>query len=286
MSSRPVPAPHSAAQLAAQVQARAAADAVREHRQAIASVANSRSGMCMADGWNVSYQTLEGDYAIDAAIVDRLLAGAPLQRGPWMRAPPAPRQAPEAPNGSSAIKQYLFPPPAKGAPGTLERLGEEAGGTIWGPGNIAANSTAALAGALQGMGEASSAQRFSEGLREILAGRVQSVKVAPNIDLYNSALGHQPPRVRLRVRGLPIKVVTQAIPATGGPVTQWRANGPGTKCEPEDRQHDGAADAQCGGAGGRTPSAGGAALGHVEGGWWIPHFCAQHGAGCLSSDRG
>ena len=51
--------------------------------------------------------------------------------------------------------------------------------------------------------------------------------IAPIIELYNSAQGRQAPRVRLRVRGLPIKV-TQAIPAMGGPVTQWRVNGPGT----------------------------------------------------------
>lgn len=34
--------------------------------------------------------------------------------------------------------------------------------------------------------------------------------------------------MRLRVGGLPIKVVTAMIPATGGPVTQWRVTGPGT----------------------------------------------------------
>ena len=78
------------------------------------------------------------------------------------------------------------------------------------------------------MGEAGSARRFTEGLRDILAGRVKVVNIAPNIELYNSAQGRQPPRARLRVRGLPIKVVTQAIPATGGAVTQWRVNGPGT----------------------------------------------------------
>jgi hypothetical protein len=228
MSSVPVPASQSAAQMAANAQARAAADAVRDHRRAIASMANSRGGMCLADGWNVSYETLDGDFAIDAATVDRLLVGAPLQRGPWMSTAPAPRRAPAAPSGPSAMEQYLFPPPAAGAPGSIGRLGEEAGGAVWGPGNIAANSTAALAGALQGVGEAGSARRFTEGLRDILAGRAKVVNIAPNIELYNSAQGKQPPRVRLRVRGLPIKVVTQAIPATGGPVTQWRVNGAGT----------------------------------------------------------
>jgi hypothetical protein len=228
MSSVPAPASHSAAQLAANTQARAAADAVRDHRRAIATMANSRSGMCLANGWNVSFDELNGDFAIDADTVDRLLGGGPLQRGPWMSAAPAPRRAPAAPSGPSAAEKYLFPPAAAGAPGSLERLGEEAGGAVWGPGNIAANSTAALAGALQGVGEASGARRFTEGLRDILAGRAKVVTIAPNIELYNSAQGKQPPRVRLRVRGLPIKVVTQAIPATGGPVTQWRVNGPGT----------------------------------------------------------
>ncbi len=228
MSSVPVPATHNAAQMTANTQARAAADAVRTYRQAIASMANSRGGMCLADGWDVSYQTLNGDFAIDATTVQQLLGAAPPQRGPSMSAAPAPLRSPVAPSGPSAVQQYLFPAPAVGAPGSLGRLGEEAGGAVWGPGNIAANSAAALAGALQGVAEASSATRFTEGLREILAGRVKAVTLAPNIELYNSAQGRQPPRVRLRVRGLPIKVVTQAIPATGGPVTQWRVNGPGT----------------------------------------------------------
>jgi hypothetical protein len=69
-------------------------------------MASSRGGMCLADGWNASYQTLDGDFAMDVATVDRLLVGAP---------------------------------------GSLGRLGEETGAAVWGPGNIAANSTAALA---------------------------------------------------------------------------------------------------------------------------------------------
>jgi len=228
MSSVPVSPSLSAVQLAGQMQARAAADAVREHRLAVASMANSRGGMCMANGWNVSQQTLDGDFAIDAATVDRLLQGGPWQRGPSLSAAPAPRRGPVAASGPSAIEQYLFPPPAAGAPGSLARLGEEAGAAVWGPGNIAANSTAALAGALQGMGEASSARRFADGLRDILAGRVKVVNIAPNIELYDAAQNRQAPRARLRVRGLPIQVVTQAIPATGGPVTQWRVNHAGT----------------------------------------------------------
>jgi hypothetical protein len=195
----------------------------------MAAMANSRGGMCLADGWNVSYQTLDGDFAMDAATVDRLLVGAaPLQRGPSMRAAPSAPRSPAAPSGLSAVQQYLFPAPAAGAPGSVGRLGEETSGAVWGPGNIAANSSAALAGALQGLGEGSSAKRLTDGLRDILAGRAKVVPIAPNIELYNSAQGRQPPRVRLRVRGLPIKVVTQAIPATGGAVTQWRVNGAGT----------------------------------------------------------
>jgi hypothetical protein len=214
--------------MAANAQARDAADAVRRHRANVATMANSRAGMCMASGWNVSQEVLNGDFEIDTVTVQRLLDGAPLQRGPSMRAAPSSPRSHAASSGPSALQQYLFPPPPGGASGSLGRLGEETGGAVWGPGNIAANSSAALAGALQGVGEASSARRFTEGLRDILAGRAKMVNIAPNIELYNSAQGKQSPRVRLRVRGLPIKVVTQAIPATGGAVTQWRVNGPGT----------------------------------------------------------
>lgn len=223
MSSVPPSAPQGSAQMAAQAQARAVADAVRAHRRAISSMANSRGGMCLADGWDVSIEALDGDFDIDAAALDRLFAAA--GQGPSASPAPGAGAAAAAP---SAIKQYLFPPAATGAPGSARRLGEEAGSAVWGAGNIAANSAAALAGALQGVNEAGSASRLVEGIRDILAGRARVVKIAPSIELYNAAQGRQRPRVRLRIRGLPIKVVTQAIPATGGPVTQWRVNGAGT----------------------------------------------------------
>jgi hypothetical protein len=71
-----------------------------------------------------------------------------------------------------------------------------------GSGNVLANASASLAGALQGYGKHDAARRLAQG--------------------------KQPPRVPLRARGLPIKVVTAMIPATGGAATLWRCNGPGT----------------------------------------------------------
>ena len=177
-------------------------------------------GMFMANGWDVSYDELNGDFDLDEPLMQRLLDEA----GPSVRATPK-----AAEPGLSALEQYLLAPSSKAPAGSLDRLGDEAASATYGAGNIAANSTAALAGALQGYGERSSAKLLAAGIGEILSGRQSVVRLAPGLELYNSAQGgKQAPRVRLRVRGLSIKVVTQVIPTTGGPVTQWRSNGPQT----------------------------------------------------------
>ena len=226
MSSLPVPAPHSAAQLAARAQARLLAHDVTIHRQAVAAMVNARPGMCMANGWDVSFDELNGDFDLDTPLLERLLTqGGPP--GPSMRAMPGPGQARTAADATSAFKAYVFAPPSPAPVGSARRLSDETASAVYGPGNILANASASLAGALQGYGEHDAAKRLAQGLADILAGRVNKVPLAPPVDLYNSAQGKQPPRVRLRVRGLPIKVVTATVPTVGGPVTQWRSNGPG-----------------------------------------------------------
>jgi hypothetical protein len=141
--------------------------------------------------------------------------------------PAAASGAPQS-SASSAVKDYLFPPSPSAPRGTSERLGQELPGAVYGPGNVLANSTAALAGALQGMNERDVARLLQEGLKSIREGRAQRVRLSAHMELYNSAQGRQAPRVRLRVRGLPLQVISRAIPASGGPVTQWRMNGPQT----------------------------------------------------------
>jgi hypothetical protein len=71
-------------------------------------------------------------------------------------------------------------------------------------------------------------QRLPQAIADILSRKARLVKLAEGIELYNAAQGRQAPRVRLRVRGLSLRVLRQVIPTVGGPATQWRVNGPAT----------------------------------------------------------
>jgi hypothetical protein len=227
MSNVPGVAPLGSAQTSARAQAHLLTQELANHRRSVGAMVNARPGMCMADGWNVSFDELNGDFDLDAPLLERLLAqGGPA--GPSMRAMPEPPRAPAVLNPSSALKEYVFAPPSTAPVGSLQRLADETASAAYGSGNALANASASMAGALQGYGERDAAKRLAQGIADILTGRAVKVSLGPGVDLYNSAQGKQPTRVRLRVRGLPIKVVTATIPAFGGPVTQWRVNGPGT----------------------------------------------------------
>ena len=218
--------PPSSAQQAAEAQAREVAQLFAGHRSLLQAMATSRPGMCMANGWDVTQQTLDGDFELDDNVVQRLLQQGGGPPGAVMRATP-PAAASGAPQ-SSAVKDYLFPPSSTAPRGSPERLGQELPGAVYGPGNVLANSTAALAGAMRGVNERDVARLLQDGLKNIREGRAQRVRLSPHMELYNSAQNRQAPRVRLRVRGLPLPVINRAIPASGGPVTQWRMNGPQT----------------------------------------------------------
>ena len=215
--------------LAADEQARLLARLSQEHRREVQTLINSRAGMCMANGWTVSVESFDGDFDFDEAIVPLLLnadSRPSLRAAPAQRAAVAPQRAVD--EGPSALQQYLLQRSSTAPLGSSQRLRDEADGATRGPGNVLANAATALTGLQQLAGERDSARLLKEGLREILAGSVKVVKIAPGVELYNSAQGKQKPRVRLRIRNLPVKVVTQAIPAAGGAVTQWRFNKAGS----------------------------------------------------------
>lgn len=189
---------------------------VNEHRAILRIAQNSQSGMCMADGWIVSHEQLDGDFDLDDGVVAELMSGSRLLQA-----------APTPPSSPSRVQRYLHSPSPTAAPGTLERFGQELPGATYGPGNLLGNSSAAIAGALQGLGERSGRALLAQGTQDILAGRRQSVRLSPNIELYNAANPRQRPRIRLRVRGLPLTRVQAMVPTTGGPASHWRVGGSG-----------------------------------------------------------
>jgi hypothetical protein len=224
MSSVPRPNEPSAAQRAAQAQALPLLQQLQQHRQAVSTLVTSRAGMCMANGWEVTTEHIDGDFELDAPFIARLLEQG---NGPTMRAAPPRAGSATPPAGPSAVERYLFPEPATAPLRSVERFAEEVPGAAYGPGNLAANVAAASAGALQSLGERRGAQAMRDGVIAILERRAQRVTLAPGLELYNSAEPRQRPRVRLRARGLPIATVRAMVPGSGGPVTQWRVNGAG-----------------------------------------------------------
>lgn len=219
MSSVPSNPTRSAAQRAAERHALAMAEAMAEHRRSLLALRGSRGGVCLANGLQVSVVPLDGDYDLDTALVRSLLA-APGARGPGA--------AGAGGNGRSAFDRYLFPEDPNAAFGTWERAGQEMPGATYGAGNVLGNTAGAAGGVLQGLGERGGRVALDRGVAAILSRQAQRVVLAPGVELYNAAQHRQPPRVRLRVRNLPIADIRAMVPATGGPVTQWRMNGAAT----------------------------------------------------------
>jgi hypothetical protein len=216
MSSVPPRRTASPAQQAAERHALAMAEIMAEHRRAMTALRGSRGGMCLADGLNVSIVPLDGDFDLDSAVVRGLLAG------------PSPAAAPSAAGGRSALERYLYPDDPSAAPGTWQRVGQEVPGATYGAGNLLGNAAGVAGGVLQGVGERSGRAAMEQGIAAILSRQAQRVPLAPGVELYNAAQGRQPPRVRLRVRNLPIADIRAMVPTPGGPATQWRVNGAAT----------------------------------------------------------
>lgn len=225
MSSVPRNHDTSAAQRAAERHALAMAEAMAEHRRAMLGLRGSRGGMCLANGLNVSIVPLDGDFDLDSALVRGLLAGP---SGHSMRAAPAPSSSGGGAGGRSALERYLYPDDPTAEVRTWERVGQEMPGATYGAGNLLGNTASAAGGVLQGLGERSGRVAMDRGIAAILSRQAQRVVLAPGVELYNSAQPKQPPRVRLRVRNLPIADIRAMVPTNGGPVTQWRMNGPAT----------------------------------------------------------
>jgi hypothetical protein len=211
------------AQLQAQAEAQQMLQALRLNQSATQALLNARGGACLSNGTNISYDVLNGDFDLDSSIVHELLGS---HGGPAFRPMPSPPPTPAS--GPSALQTYLYPPPPTAPAGTAARFWEELPGVAYGAGNIAGNVTASAAGALQGLGERTGRQAMAQGVAAILNRQVQRVRLSPNLELYNAAQGRQAPRVRLRVRGLPMTRVQSMVPSSGGVVTQWRVNGAGT----------------------------------------------------------
>lgn len=137
------------------------------------------------DAWDVSHQTLEGDFALDDVLAREvaLRAVSNLLGGEW-------------------LNDYLDYKPGENA-GFNEYLKDAAAG----PGNIVGNANQA-----RGAAEAVlSSKKIADATKLIEGKKVQSVKLNNHMTLYNANSGKGAPRLRIRISGLRAKVVTPII---------------------------------------------------------------------------
>jgi hypothetical protein len=201
---------------------------VLAHRQAFARQGLA-VGQCAADGWDLCTETLNGEFDLDTPVGQDLLRrlivqqpsvlhtlqtwepSVPLARVPMRTTAPRPED-----DMPPWLRDYLF-----GQWGGAGVQSEIRSASV-GPGNIVGNGLAAAqTAAMMGM-QGQTAARLNEASRQIATGASRTVRINQFMDLYNANQGKGAPRLRLRIRNLP---VTVAAPIPGA---QWRTNGKGT----------------------------------------------------------
>jgi hypothetical protein len=95
------------AEQAAALQARLFEQRLREHRLLVRGLTSQRPGLCMADGWEMSRETIDGDFDLDDSVLGRLMQ---VQVGPEGAA-----------RGGPAVRAAPPSAPTRAAPSVLRR---------------------------------------------------------------------------------------------------------------------------------------------------------------------
>lgn len=154
------------------------------------------AGVCRADGWNIFFQQLDGDFDLDEGLARSVIASVQgstrnAVSGSWMG-------------------QYLGGE-TSGQVGSIERFRSELDNAISGPGNIFGNTVALKQAANVHLKEMT-ADALRAAALQVESGAVQSVKINGYMTLYNAnKSGKGRPRPRVRIRGLPMQVITPAL---------------------------------------------------------------------------
>ena len=190
-------------------------------------------GVCLANGWIVDNDHLNGDFDLDEPVARQLMSQIMAQP---VTAParPTPRawQPPPAPAGPSLagagdwMQDYLFGDSGDNA------FGAQMQGATLGPGNILGNTAAAAQAASFARSQVqASAGVMDRALQAVRSGAAKVVKINEFIEIYNANTGKGRPRPRLRIRGMPMKVVQAAAAGTSAAGT-WRSQSGGRVSAP------------------------------------------------------
>jgi hypothetical protein len=176
-------------------------------------------GVCRADGWDVSYEQLNGEFDLDEALARKLIAGIAGSSGQSLRNVPSPAQSgtDKVVSSVSWFETYLLGDEATPAARTSERLDSELKGAVFGPGNILANvsglNEAAMTHANVAL-EKRTTNAVQTAARSIESGAAKSVKINQYMTLYNAnKSGKGRPRPRIRIAGMPMQVVKPVLGA-------------------------------------------------------------------------
>lgn len=205
---------------------------VNAHRQTFAR-ANPGAGQCVPAGWDLCTETLNGDFDVDTPVGQALLRSLLRER-------PALIPTLQTWQPPIAVARPAAPPPAAPRPGLRPEddlppwlrdylFGQWGGAGTWseirsagvGPGNVIGNGLAAAQAANYIGAQGQTASRLSAAAQQISLGAARTIRINQVMDLYNANQGKGAPRLRLRVRNLPVTAAA-AIPAA-----DWRTNSRG-----------------------------------------------------------
>lgn len=138
------------------------------------------------DVWSVAPQTLSGDYDLDGpvakAIVSRVNAAA---QPDW-------------------FQELILGNSGSGFANELKSA------TI-GPGNILGNSMSAMQASAYAYTQRQTGKALADGAQRVSSGSARTVRINEFMELYNANPGKGRPRLRLRIRGMPMSVVSPVV---------------------------------------------------------------------------
>lgn len=157
--------------------------------------------VCRGDGWIIESEWLDGDFDVDPVLA-RALVGGVLASEAFSATTRDP--------GASWLHEYFHSGPSA-APGTLNRLYEEAQGAAVGPGGILGNLNTGVSAA-HAVHAASLENQIQAGTRKITAGESKSVRINSHVTLYNgNTSGKGRPRPRIRIANMPLQAVQPTL---------------------------------------------------------------------------
>ena len=167
---------------------------IREYQSALPLLERGSGlpGLCRAEAWDLSYQTIDGEFDLDEGLARTLVT----------------RTQSNVPSGGIGfwMQHYLL-----GGPDGNSPPGDHFASATVGPGNVLGNANA-FRGAANAAVRDSVDKAIQSARQAILSGEASAIKINANMTLYNAnKSGKRLPRPRLRITGLRVQVVAPAF---------------------------------------------------------------------------